>query len=261
MAYDPAPGSLTDVPRPQPRAALKVLPLVVVTALGIAVPFLAAFLAQILGPILHAAAPPQGGLLPWLYAHHGLQLLLGLAAIGVVKLFVPGDYGLHWPRARSCIPSALLWGAIWGIVMTVIDYAPQLLSHTRPTLDYPLTPPNVFGWLFFEGVYVGPAEEIPFRSLLVTYLAITMPGRIRLGRLEMNSAGVIVALIFALLHAGNFASRPWPLALGQQLYAFVMGVQYAYFLEKSRSVVAPMIAHNASDGVEYALLFSWVAFG
>jgi len=115
------------------------------------------------------------------------------------------------------------------------------------------------GWLFFEGVYVGPTEEIPFRALLVTYLAATMPGRLRIGRFEMNWAGVIVALIFALLHATNFNLRAWPMALGQQIYAFLLGVLYAYWLEKSQSIVAPIIGHNLSDGVEYAILLAWVA--
>jgi hypothetical protein len=32
---------------------------------------------------------------------------------------------------------------------------------------------NIWAWLFFEGVYVGLTEEIPFRGLLVTYLTAT----------------------------------------------------------------------------------------
>jgi membrane protease YdiL (CAAX protease family) len=95
---------------------------------------------------------------------------------------------------------------------------------------------------------------------VVTYLAATMPGKLRLGRFEMNWAGVIAALIFSLLHAGNFSLRARPLALGQQVYAFVLGVLYAYWLEKSKSVVAPILGHNVSDGVEYALLFAWLAW-
>jgi membrane protease YdiL (CAAX protease family) len=125
-------------------------------------------------------------------------------------------------------------------------------------LNYKLTTPNVLGWLFFQGVYVGPTEEIPFRALLVTFLATTMPGRIRIGRFEMNRAGVIVAVIFALLHATSFLTRAWPLALGQQIYAFALGILYAYWLEKSQSIVAPILGHNIGDVVEYALLFLWV---
>jgi divalent metal cation (Fe/Co/Zn/Cd) transporter len=41
--------------------------------------------------------------------------------------------------------------------------------------------------------------------------------------------------------------------------AFALGVFYAYWLEKSRSVLAPAIGHNAGDVVEYLILFIWVA--
>ena len=164
--------------------------------------------------------------------HQGVQLVLALLAIALLKRRVPADYGLHLPRRKSYLLPAVLWGVLFGVVMLLIDYAPELLAHTRPQLSYALTPANVANRLFFEFVYVGPTEEIPFRALLVTYLAATLPGRVRLGRFEMNWAGVIVALLFALLHAENFLVRAWPLALGQQLYAFALGVLYAYWLEK-----------------------------
>jgi len=44
------------------------------------------------------------------------------------------------------------------------------------------------------------------------------------------------------------------------LYAFALGVLYAYWLEKSQSVVAPIVGHNVSDVVEYGLLFLWIGF-
>jgi hypothetical protein len=242
---------------PEPRFRLKVVPLVVVTLLALAPAYLGAAIAALL---LHRSIPwshnPQ---LLWLYVQHAAQLLVGLLLILVVKRRVRADYGLHWPRGRTEFAPALLWGALFGVVMALVDYAPQILSRTHPSLGYPLTMPNAAGWLFFEFVYVGPTEEIPFRALLVTYLATTMPGKLRIGRWEMNWAGVIVAILFALLHATNFNLRAWPLALGQQIYAFLLGVLYAYWLEKSQSIVAPIIGHNVGDGVEYAIVFAWVA--
>jgi uncharacterized protein len=244
-----------------PRFRPKAVPLVIATLLAGALPYLAAYIAYFCSRYLNTPAPPPNGpTLPWLYSHHGFQLLLALIAIAIVKHFVPADYGLHWPRGKTYIGTAIAWGAFFGVLMTVVDYAPQLIAHTKPDPGFQLTPGNVWGWMFFEGVYVGPTEEIPFRALVVTYLAATMPGKLRLGRFEMNWAGVIAALIFSLLHAGNFSLRAWPLALGQQVYAFVLGVLYAYWLEKSKSVVAPILGHNVSDGVEYALLFAWLAW-
>jgi membrane protease YdiL (CAAX protease family) len=237
---------------------LRPIPLLVTALLGVGLPYLAAFLALLASRVLHFGSP-SGPTLPYLYLHHAFQLLLALIGIAVVKRFVPADYGLHWPRDRTYLVPAVLWGVAFGVLMTMVDYAPHLLAHTVPQLPYKLTSPNVIGWLFFEGVYVGPTEEIPFRALLVTYLAATMPGRLRLGRFEMNWAGIIVALLFALLHASNFWSRDWPQAIGQQIYAFMLGVLYAYWLEKSRSIVAPIVGHNVGDVTEYAILFAWVA--
>jgi hypothetical protein len=235
----------------------KLLPVLVVVAIAFAIPWLAAFCA-IAAHRVFGTPGPESSTLAWLFAHHAFQGLLGILAIVVMRRLVPADYGLHLPQQRSYVIPAICWGAVFGVVMTLVDYAPELIALTKPVLGYPLTTQNVVGWMIFEGIYVGPTEEIPFRALLVTYLTVTMPGRVRLGRFEMNWAGVLVAAIFALLHANNFASRPWPLALGQQFYAFALGVLYAYWLEKSRSVLAPAIGHNFSDGVEYALLFCWV---
>ena len=250
-------GVTTNLVAP-PRLRLKLIPLVVVTALGVGVPYLAAYLAFFSSKLFHTPSP-RGPTLPWLYMQHGIQLLIALVAIAIVKRRVPADYGLHWPRGKTYIVPALLWGALFGVIMTLVDYAPQLIARAKPDLGYPLMTSNVVGWLFFESVYVGPTEEVPFRALLVTYLAATMPGKLRLGRFEMNWAGVIVALIFALLHAANFNLRAWPMALGQQIYAFILGVLYAYWLEKSQSVVAPIVGHNVGNGVEYAIVFLWIA--
>ena len=241
-----------------PPFRFRLVPIIVIIVLGTGLPILAAILAQIAIRLLHLPVTP-GANAPWLYVHHTAQLLLALIAIVVAKRVVPGDYGLHLPRGKTYVRAAVLWGLFFGVLMTVVDYLPQILARTAPHLDYALTTPNVLAWLGFEGIYVGPTEEIPFRALLVTYLAAAMPGRIRFFRYNMNAAGVIIALIFALAHASSFSTEPWAFALGQQIYAFVLGVLYAYWLEKSRSVLAPAVGHNVSDVTEYALLFLMVA--
>jgi hypothetical protein len=247
---------MTEAVRPVGRL-LTWLPLAVAAALAVGVPELAAYCAALANRWLHFYTPP-GPYLAWIYVQHGFQLIIALIVIAVLKRFVPADYGLHAPRGRNFYAPAILWGLAFGVLMTVVDYAPNLWSRTAPAVGYKLTAAHVSGWLLFEGVYVGPTEEIPFRALLVTYLAATMPARLRLGGFEMSWAGVIVALFFALLHAGNFYTRAWPQALGQQIYTFMLGVMYAYWLEKSRSVVAPSIGHDIGDVTEYAILFTWI---
>jgi hypothetical protein len=248
-----------EAPVANPRFRLKLIPLLVTAALGYGVAIAGAYLARGAIWLFHLDIKP-GYNVGWIYLQHTGQFLVGLVVIAALKYtVVPADYGLHLPRGKTYIWPAILWGTFFGVLMTVVDYAPNIIAHTKPDAGFPLTSANIWGWLTFEGLYVGPTEEIPFRALLVTYLATTMPGKLRVGRFEMNRAGVLVALLFALLHASSFDTRAWPQALGQQVYAFALGVLYAYWLEKSRSILASMIGHNFSDVVEELLVFVWIA--
>jgi membrane protease YdiL (CAAX protease family) len=76
----------------------------------------------------------------------------------------------------------------------------------------------------------------------------------------MHGSGVILALLFALTHLDNFWTEHFWLALGQQIYAFALGIFYAYWREKSGSLLAEIIGHSVGDGVEYVLmlLMTWV---
>ena len=238
----------------RPRA----FPILVAVALGLGLPYLAA-LAAIAWNRLGGGPAPGGAKLPWLYAHHAFQLLFALAAIWLLKRRRPFDAGLRWPAGKTYIGPALAWGGAFGILMTLVDQAGAIRAMRAPDIGIALTAPNVIGWLVFEGVYVGPTEEIPFRSLVVGYLIAAMPGSLRVGRYTMSWAGVIAAAIFALAHVGNLVAHPSWQTAAQQVYAFALGVLYAYWFEHSRSVVAPIVGHNASDVVEYALVFAIMA--
>jgi len=240
------------------RFRLRALPIVVVILLGLGLPFLGAAISQSLSYVLPLPSM-HGATLPWLYSQHAAQTLLALVAIFIIKRFTSFDAGLRWPPDKTYLRAAILWGVLFGMLMTVVDYAPDLLARRAPMIGFALTPANVVGWLGFEGMYVGPTEEILFRSLLVGYLIAAMPGTLRLWRYEISWAGVIVALIFALAHITTIINNPSWAAFGQQLYAFALGVLYAYWFEKSRSVLAPVIGHNVSDLTEYAILFTLVA--
>ena len=61
-------------------------------------------------------------------------------------------------------------------------------------------------------------------------------GRVRLWRYDMHVAGVILAMLFALAHLTSFWTVNFWMALGQQIYAFALGILYAYWREKSESL-------------------------
>jgi hypothetical protein len=99
------------------------------------VPYLAAYLAILSSKLLHTPSP-RGPVLQWLYMQHAFQAIIALGVIALFKRLVPADYGLHRPRAKTYIAPAPLWGALFGVLMTLVDYAPQLLARTKPELGY-----------------------------------------------------------------------------------------------------------------------------
>ena len=195
--------------------------------------------------------------MPWLamFVNHAAMLVIALALIAWFSKGRLSDYGLQWPKRKHYVLAALAWGAFFGLLMTAVDYFPQILKHLPPPENLSLAPASIGAWMFFEAVYVGPTEEILFRGLLQTFLMQRTSGRVRFWKYDMHVAGVTLALLFALAHLTSFWTENSWIALGQQIYAFALGILYAYWREKSGSLLAPIIGHNASDGVEYVLMF------
>ncbi|MFJ2988231.1 CPBP family intramembrane glutamic endopeptidase [Collimonas sp. NPDC087041] len=225
-----------------------------------------------LWPIVLAAVLMQAMLWPareaarWLFKQHAdwfhhqiwafvglaelFQIVAGLIAILIMKRLLPqADANLRWPPHRSYAGLAVFVGVVMAAIMLVADYWPQFLSHTPLKSDYEMTAIGVPGWLFVMFV-AGPNEEIVFRGVLVGMLTVLIPGRLRLGRFEIPISGVIVSLLFGAAHYNSFFVDPLYQAVAQQLYAFAFGLTYVWLMERSRSLLAPMIAHGVSDLVE-----------
>jgi hypothetical protein len=248
-----------DVAAPAPaKFHLRPVPILVVILLAFGLWQLSGLLIDFASD--HMRLPSvHGSKLAYSYMQEGVQFILALIAIAIARRVVPADYGLHLPRGKWYLAPAIYWGLIFGLVMTAIDFAPQILSHTAPKFDDALTRSNVFGWLFFQGVYSGIVEEVPYRALLVSYLSATMPGKMRFRGFEMNGAGVVVAIILAVPKIGLFITLDAGVALGAVLYTFAFGVLLAYWLEKSKSVLAPVVGHNIAFLVRYTLMFLMIS--
>jgi membrane protease YdiL (CAAX protease family) len=193
---------------------------------------------------------------PWIYVGAAIlfQALIGLIAIAAMKRLLPrADAHLRWPaKGRSLAGLAVLLGIGMGLFMLVADYWPNLFSHTVPS-DYPVDPVNAAGWLAAMGI-TGLAEETLFRGFLLGALAVLVPGRLRIGALDLPVAAYFVALIFGAMHWQSFLVNPLHLAIAQQLYAFAWGLIYAWLMERSDSLLAPVIAHGVSDFAEVGMV-------
>lgn len=196
---------------------------------------------------------------PWIFVALAItfQAIVGLAAILVMNRALPqADAHLRLPeKGKAMIGTAVLVGIGMGLIMLVADYWPQMLSGTAPT-DYPVDPVDSSGWLFAMGI-TGFAEEPIFRGFLIGGLAVFVPGRLRIGRLDLPVAAYIVALLFGIAHWQSFTVNPFYMAAAQQIYAFAWGITYAWLMQRSQSLVAPIVAHGLGDFVEVGLVMLW----
>lgn len=182
--------------------------------------------------------------------------MLALIGIAIATRVLPkADFGLRWPPGRTYLGPAVFWGVAFGLIMLVADQWPALIHLQAPEVPETATAANIAGWIGFELLWVGICEETLFRGLLLGILIALSPSKVRIGRTEFSTAGITVALLFALAHIGNFATRPWYEALAQQIYAIALGIIYAWLRERSNSLVPAIVAHSLSDAVETALVF------
>ncbi len=173
-------------------------------------------------------------------------------------LTIAATFGIRWPPGRTRVGLAVVWGVLIGIIMLIVDHSGDLMSGITPGARAH-TAVDIAGWLLFELLLVGLCEETLFRGLLLGVLQALSPSRLRIRKFSLSTAGVTIAIMFALAHVLSFATRPWPAALGQQLYAVTLGILYAWLRENSGSLLAPIIAHSLSDFVEGAAML--VLFG
>lgn len=189
----------------------------------------------------------------WLYFHHLFQMVLAIITI----LILGGgfkNYGFTLKSKDLYISPAIIVGVMFGIIMTLVDHLPTILIGSKIT-GYALNTTNVLGWLSFEWVFAGLSEEIFIRGLMMTFLMKYFDGHVRFFKWDVHIAGVIIAVMFALMHMSSFWSGNLIYAIGQQIYAFILGLCYAYFYEKSGSLFSPILSHNLSNGIEFVILF------
>ena len=197
---------------------------------------------------------------PWIFVALAilLQAVVGVLAILAMRRLVPRAEGyLQWPPGRSYGGLALVIGIGMGLVMLVADYWPEMAAGTAPG-KYPTAPLDAAGWIFAMAI-TGLAEETIFRGFMIGLLVAFLPRRVRIGRVDLPLAAFIVAVLFAAAHWRNFVVSPFHLALAQQIYAIVWALVYVWLMERSRSLLAPIIAHGTGNAVEVGLVILWRA--
>jgi hypothetical protein len=186
----------------------------------------------------------------WITSFIGHFLIL-IYAIALMLILGGGlrSYGFTLKSSNLLVLPAICIGIVVAVIMAIID----LYFTGNLMAPYISSRINVFGVLSFGWLFVGVAEESLYRGLIQTYLSRTYQGFISIRRFEIPTACIIASFFFATSHFESFFTRPLEGALAQWTYAFVFGIILAILFYKSKSLIAPIIAHNISDGLEYTL--------
>jgi uncharacterized protein len=241
---------------------LRVLPILLTLFIGLAIIGVSFTLAIII--LRHVDAQLIPRLWPLVTIAEAFEFGFALLGIAIARRFLKdATFGIRWPPGRTRVGLAVVWGVLIGIIMLIVDHGGDLMRGITPGARAH-TAVDIAGWLLFELLLVGLCEETLFRGLLLGVLQALSPSRLRIRKFSLSTAGVTIAIMFALAHVLSFATQPWPVALGQQLYAVTLGILFAWLRENSGSLLAPIIAHSLSDFVESAavlLLFGLLPQG
>jgi hypothetical protein len=237
---------------------LRILPLFWVVLAIIA---LQVFAAVAVDELAHYIPMPGRLHYKWMSdAYDGLGLVAVVSLIILALRWRPADFGLDLPKGKWYLVSAVAGGILLGVVAASLEFQGKLVSQIAPhwQVRFP-SATNIAGLIAVQGLVVGPSQELFLRGLLSTYLRKRVLGQISLGRFELSVASFLVALFVALSYVLNFVAYSSLLTTGTILYIFVSGLLFAYWFEKSKSLLAPVVGHSLAGVVEYGLIFLLLA--
>lgn len=233
--------------------------------LMLAVYYLIQWLTGVLAIYPHLGLPEDLGRGSFVAAfdHHFWQMALALAAIGLLGRGRWREWGLNLRNREESIRLLGKFVFVYGVYFLGIGFVLQLAFTSPSPPGHPMTTAHIVGRLAFGFLFVGASEEILFRGLIHTYLGRYWKGVWRWRDWELPAAGLIAALLFTLAHVGlSFGPfRITHLYAPQLAMAFVLGIFYSVAYHRTGSLLAPILAHNFSDGALWAseyLLF-WLA--
>ena len=192
----------------------------------------------------------------WVSVHHIVQMIIALAAIGIVAKAKNLDFGFGLGNVKVGLDHTLNFSIIVLIYVIVFRVIVIVFFGTSAP-NFPLNVTNVVGTLGFQ-LLLSSTEEILFRALPITLLVYSL-GTSRFITINKRMAGVssfdvsietvIAAVLFTLAHIG-WTINPFTIThlfIHQLVLSFVFGIFYGVAYQKSKSVIYPMVMHGISN--------------
>ncbi len=165
-----------------------------------------------------------------------LGILWGTGFYFIIKKHLPGaDYFRFKQAPRSLKPNIII-----TLILTVIGVVVSVAFW------------NGFDWnaeqLLFQLTIPGLDEEIGYRGILLGLLSADLLKNIKIFSIKINSAVLIVSIIFGLIHGLNVGTD---LSVHfNAIYTIqtaLTGYIWGWMAVKSKSIIMPMISHNAMN--------------
>lgn len=194
----------------------------------------------------------------WPYIHHLVQLLLALVVI-ILPFWKKSldEWGFNINEREWSLKVTLKFCVYWVLFNTIGTLIFQILSGWPPIVRYPMNVRNIAGNLSFMFIMPGISEEVLFRALVTGILLRSWKGRINILGINLPYAGFIAAIIFTLAHIG-FDIYPFKVTYiepMQLIFAFGLGIFYAVMFDRTKSLLGPILVHNASDGLTHVMYY------
>ena len=200
----------------------------------------------------------------YMFVAYGLQVALAVAAIVLLVARRLPDAGFTWQNkgysGRVFGRFALAWAGILIVFYAAaLAWIPAFAGYLRG-----FCPPDpLYGvWNVVGGsILAGVGEEPLFRGFVLLFLAKYWRGGLRIARLRLTHASLLTGFLFMTAHIGYVFAPHFqvvhvdPLQLA---YTFVLGVTWSHMLEKTRSLLAPVLSHIWANFIQYALAYAAV---
>lgn len=253
-----------------PKLFLKILYVLLLTALLLGVPRLAAMTAN---QFDYTAIDPDGAF-AWRSVRHIVQGLIILALMVIISKVSDIRFDFGWGNRQ------VGWFYVRVIALVylgfiVVSVLIMLLTRSFQGFPYPLNTRNIIGHFGFLALLTGPSEELIFRAFAMTMLSLMITGVVvsgdtGFGRVilkifggEISMVNLIAALIFGLAHV-RFTFFPFSAEyiLGQVIFSGAIGLFYGVCYERSGSMFYPMLMHSIVNvGTVGASLIASVMIG
>jgi len=188
----------------------------------------------------------------WDIVHHVVQMLLAVIFMALPiwdKTFYDWGFNNENKELNKKIVFRFFFGFI--VFFTIGKTIYLYLMGWPPALDYNPETTSLWQLIVFRMTMPGLSEEILFRALVMGILLKAWNGFFYIGKVRIHYAGILSALIFVMAHVG-FKIFPFEIMyynIGQMASAFVFGLFYSIVYMETRSLVAPIAAHNIVDGI------------